>query len=88
MPAQNNTRGIVTYLLIAFAVAWSLWCIPLLFGLTLRSPSYFVFLLPGAFSPAIAALVVRKWITNEGFADAGLRLNFRRNKRYYLIAWL
>jgi membrane protease YdiL (CAAX protease family) len=89
MSAQNNTtKGIVAYLLIAFAMAWFFWCIPLLFGLTLRSPSYFVFLLPGAFSPAIAAVIVRKWITREGFADAGLRLNFRNNKRYYLIAWL
>jgi membrane protease YdiL (CAAX protease family) len=89
MSARNNTaRGVVAYLLIAFAMAWSFWCIPLLFGLTLSSPSYFLFLLPGAFSPAIAAVVVRKWITREGFADAGLRLNFHNNKRYYLIAWL
>ena len=88
MSAQNNTKGIVAYLLIAFTMAWSFWCIPLLFGLTLHSPSYFLFLLPGAFSPAIAAVVVRKWITREGFADAGLLLNFRKNKRYYLVAWL
>lgn len=44
--------------------------------------------MPDAFSPAIAAVIVRKWITREGFDDAGLRLNFRNNKRYYLIAWL
>jgi len=89
MSARNNTtKGIVAYILIAFAIAWSLWCIPLLFGLTLRSPSYFLFLLPGAFSPAIAAVIVRKWVTRESFADAGLRLNFRNNRPYYLIAWL
>jgi len=88
MSAQNSTRGIVVYLLIAFAMAWFFWCIPLLFGLTLRSPSYFLFLLSGAFSPAVAGVVVRKWVTHEGFSDAGLRLNFRNNRRYYLIAWL
>jgi len=89
MSARNNiTRGIIAYLLITFAMSWSFWCIPLLFGLTLRSPFYFLFLLPGAFSPAIAAVVVRKWITREGFADAGLVLNFRNKRRYYLIAWL
>ncbi len=89
MSARNNTtRGVVAYLLITFAMAWSLWCIPLLFRMTLRSPFYFLFLLPGAFSPAIAAVVVRRWITHEGFADAGLRLNFHYNKRYYFIAWL
>jgi membrane protease YdiL (CAAX protease family) len=89
MSAQNNTsKGIIAYLLIAFAMAWSFWCIPLLFGLTIRSPSYVMFLLPGAFSPAIAAVIVRRWVTGEGFTDVGLRLNFRKNKRYYLIAWL
>jgi hypothetical protein len=87
MSVQKNTpKGIFAYLLIAFAMAWSFWCIPLFFGLTLHSPSYF--LLPGAFSPAIAAVVARKWVTCEGFADAGLRLNFRNNKPYYLIALL
>lgn len=44
--------------------------------------------IPGAFAPAIAAIVVRKWITREGFADAGLRLNLRRGWPYYLFGWL
>jgi hypothetical protein len=69
-------------------MAWSFWCIPLLFGLTHRSPSYFLFLLPGAFSPAIAAVVVRKWVIREGFAGISLRLNFCNNRIHYLIAWL
>jgi membrane protease YdiL (CAAX protease family) len=85
---HSNSKGIVAYLLITFAISWSFWCVPLLFGLTIRSPFYSLFLLPGAFSPAIAAVIVRRWITREGFADAGLRLNFRRNRPYYLIAWL
>ncbi len=44
-------------------------------------------MLPVVFVPAIATFVVRKWITREGFADAGLRLNLRK-WRYYLVAWL
>jgi membrane protease YdiL (CAAX protease family) len=44
-------------------------------------------MLPGAFAPAVAALVVRKWITREGFADAGLGLNLRKWP-YYVVAWL
>ena len=43
-------------------------------------------ILPGALSPAVAAVVVRKWVTQEGFQDAGLRLNIDR-WRYYLAAW-
>lgn len=85
---NRKTRGVVSYILIAFGMAWAFWCAPLTFGLTLHSPFYILFLLPGAFAPAIAAIVVRKWVTREGLADAGLRLNLRKSWRYYLIAWL
>jgi membrane protease YdiL (CAAX protease family) len=43
--------------------------------------------LPSAFSPAFAAFVVRKWITREGFADAGLKIDVSK-WRYYLVGWL
>ena len=36
---------------------------------------------------AIAAVIVRRWITREGFADAALRINIRA-WRYYLVALL
>jgi membrane protease YdiL (CAAX protease family) len=39
------------------------------------------------FAPAIACFVVRKWITREGFGDAGLGLNLR-HWRLYLLAIL
>ncbi|MEW1718640.1 CPBP family intramembrane glutamic endopeptidase [Streptomyces sp. NPDC093109] len=41
-----------------------------------------------AFLPAIAAVVVRRWVTREGFADAGLALRLRHAWPYYLMAWL
>ena len=47
----------------------------------------YIYVLPGAFAPAFATIVVRKWITREGFGDAGLRLHLRK-WRYYLFAWL
>lgn len=71
--ASDRRKDIVAYLLIAFGMAWAFWCIPLAFGLTLRNAFYMLVLLPGAFAPAVAAIVVRKWVTREGFADAGLR---------------
>jgi membrane protease YdiL (CAAX protease family) len=43
---------------------------------------------PAAVAPAAAALVVRRWVTREGFADAGSRLRLRPAWRYYLLAWL
>jgi len=43
--------------------------------------------LPVAFCPAVGALVVRRWVTLEGFADAGLAPRLRGSWPRYLIAW-
>ncbi len=80
-------KGIAVYLLIAFAMAWVLWGTAWLMGMSPRSPLFQLAGLPGAFAPAVAAIVVRKWVTREGFADAGLRLNLRKWP-YYLCGWL
>ena len=85
---NSRTKGIVAYILIVFAMAWILWGVAIRLGLSLQSPLTQLVILPGAFSPAVAAFVVRKWITGEGFADAGLRLNLRAKWPYYLVAWL
>jgi membrane protease YdiL (CAAX protease family) len=70
-------------------MAWILWEIPMLVGLSpYKNVSFQFIAIPGAFSPAIAAFIVRKWITKEGFGDAGLHPNFRQGWKYYLIAWL
>ena len=84
---NSKTRGITVYLLIAFGIAWILWEIPLQLGISPRDLLFQLVALPGAFAPAAAAIIVRKWVTREGFADAGLRLNLRRWP-YYLVAWL
>jgi membrane protease YdiL (CAAX protease family) len=84
----TKTRGIVIYLLLTFGIAWLTWTLAFLFGLSATNPLFQLAALPGGFAPAIAALIVRLWITREGFADAGLRLNFRRRWPYYLFAWL
>ena len=82
-----KTKGVLSYLLLAFGVAWLLWEIPIRLGVSPRSPLFQLAALPGAFAPAISAIVVRRWITGEGFADAGLRLNLRKWP-YYVVAWL
>jgi hypothetical protein len=84
---NNTTKGIVSYLFIAFGMAWIIWEIPIRFGVSPRSPLFQLVVLPGGFAPAIAAIIVHKWITREGFADAGLRLNLRKWP-YYLVALL
>jgi membrane protease YdiL (CAAX protease family) len=82
-----RTKGIAWYLAISFGLAWASWEVAIRAGVTVSSPQFQLFALPGAFAPALAAVVVRKWITREGFADAGLGLHLRRWP-YYLFAWL
>lgn len=79
--------GVLSFLLLTFGIAWISWEVPFRLGMTMQSHLLQLVLLPGAFAPALAAIIVRKWITRDGFADAGLRPNFR-HWRYYLVAWL
>jgi membrane protease YdiL (CAAX protease family) len=83
---NNRGRGIVAYLVICFGLAWTLWTIPLLTAAD--GPLFQFTILPGAFAPAVAAFVVRRWVTGEGFADAGLNPRLRRGWRHYLFALL
>jgi hypothetical protein len=80
------TRGVVAYLLLVIGLAWStIFVARLLLGLSLDNS---LVQIPIAFSPAIAAVIVRRWITKEGFADAGLVPRLRSGWAYYLVAWL
>jgi membrane protease YdiL (CAAX protease family) len=84
---ESRTKGIVVFIAIAFGMAWAgMFAAPLLFGLSLVNP--LVQLAGIAFTPAIAAFIVRKWVTREGFADAGMRPRIREHWRLYLAAWL
>ena len=80
-------RGVVWFVTIAFGLAWGWWELVIRSGVSVLSWQFQLYVLPGAFAPAIAAIVVRAWITREGFADAGLAINVRQ-WRYYLLAWL
>ena len=85
---MNNRKGVIAFLLIAFGIAWINWEILARLPGLFSKPQYaLIAIVPGAFAPAIAAFIVRKWITREGFADAGFRLNLRKWP-YYLVAWL
>ncbi len=75
---SSKNKGIAAYLLITFGMAWILWEVPIQLGLSPHNPLFQLAVLPGAFAPATAAFVVRKWITKEGFSDAGLRPNLNK----------
>jgi membrane protease YdiL (CAAX protease family) len=83
---NSHRKGIVAYLLIAFGLAWAgfetIYRVKGLSKVTVLAPVAL-----SAYAPAIACFIVRKWVTREGFADAGLRLHLRKWP-YYLVAWL
>ncbi|WP_238011620.1 CPBP family intramembrane glutamic endopeptidase [Dactylosporangium sp. AC04546] len=80
-----RTRGVLWFLLIAFGAAWGAIAATRALGVRLDNP---LAQLPVAFAPALAAIVVRRFVTREGFGDAGLALRLRPARRYYLLAWL
>ncbi|MFF4696761.1 CPBP family intramembrane glutamic endopeptidase [Streptomyces chattanoogensis] len=81
-----KNKGLATFLAITFAGSW-LWLLIAHFGLGLSALNPLL-QLPYCCMPAIAALIVRRWATREGFADAGLRLRLKDSWPYYLAAWL
>lgn len=70
-----NRKGLVSFLLISFLIAWLGIGIGWLLGIrplpeTAGFAEQLVFLavtLPTSFAPALACFAVRKWITKEGF---------------------
>lgn len=83
-----RVKSIVVFLLITFGVSWSVWGVAWLLGLLNTSVTGQIIVAAGAFAPALASLIVRKWVTREGFADAGLRPHLIKKLPYYLFAWL
>jgi membrane protease YdiL (CAAX protease family) len=87
MPAMTSrTRGVLAFLVIAFASAWiGMFGARLVLGLSLVNP---LVQLSFALTPAVAGVIVRRWVTREGFGDAGLALRLTSEWPYYLAAWL
>ena len=81
-------KGIPTFLLITFGGTWSVWGMAWLLGIFNTSVSGQALVAVGAFAPALATFIVRKWVTREGFADAGLHPHLIKKLPYYLFAWL
>ena len=80
-------KAIFWFLAISFLPAWITWEIAIASGVDVLSWQMQLFLVPGAFCPALATFVVRKWITREGFDDLTLRFGSNR-WFFYVLAWL
>ncbi|ADD40338.1 CPBP family intramembrane glutamic endopeptidase [Stackebrandtia nassauensis] len=82
----TRAKGLTWFLVISFVVTWT-WILAAyyLFDMSLAEPLPQIGM---AFTPALAAIVVRAWITREGFGDAGLAFRWRQCWWLYLAAWL
>ena len=83
-PPDIRRRGVTWFLAIAFAGSWLPWFGVSALGGSLDDPV--TQLLTAAFLPALAACIVRRWVTGQGFARSGLRLDLRSSWRYCLAA--
>lgn len=81
----QKQRGVIAFVAISYLLAWLLW-MPIVFQPALLGKvSGQLLIMPGAMAPAIAAFIVRRWITREGFADARLGVRLR-GWRYFVLA--
>jgi hypothetical protein len=80
-------RAVGAFLALSFGLAWTAEGIALARGVRFSSltPASTGLLAAVMFTPAIAAFIIRRFITREGFTTAGLR---RGPWRPYLIIWL
>src|SRR5215469_1445406 len=85
---RGSKKGVLLFLFITFGITWGVWGLARVLGVLNTGPSGQIIVALGAFGPAIAAIIVRRLVTREGFADAGLRLHLRHGWPYYLFAWL
>ncbi|MEU6265272.1 CPBP family intramembrane glutamic endopeptidase [Saccharopolyspora shandongensis] len=84
-PKTSRRQGVLAFVLLTFGISWASMFAAALPGFSLANP---LAQLPAAMGPAVAAIIVRRWVTREGFGDAGLRLRLRGNWHHYLAAWL
>ena len=84
---RANWRGILWFLTLCFGATWGIEIIALARGirfatLTLATTIMLALIM---WIPAVSAFIVRRWITREGFASAGLRLGPWRPYLYVLL---
>jgi len=84
---RDESKAIAWFLVIAFGGAWVIWIAPKVLGIPLSGQAFKAAILPGTFAPAIAAIIVCKFITKDGLGTLGLKPNLRR-WRYYVLALL
>lgn len=83
----HRTGPVAAFLALTFGASWTIEIV----SAFLPGPLPMRLVLSGALAmlcPAVAAFLVRGPLYQEGFCDAGLRLNLRSAWRVYLAAYL
>ena len=79
-----NRRGVLAFLTLTALLSWPWWFLEhVVLGWSMVNP---LVQLPTAFAPALAAIIVRRWVTGERDVSSAPRL--RQSWRWYLAAWL
>jgi uncharacterized membrane protein YhaH (DUF805 family) len=86
-PASVNWRGIAWFLAICLGLTWSIEITALARGIRFAVLTIATTILVALVMliPAISALIVRRWITREGFASANLRIGPLKPYLYVLL---
>ena len=86
-----NRRSLLTFLLIAFGLAWLLFCIPLAFKTVPQTPTYLaavqICFAAAMWAPGLGAICATRLVERQPVIRT-LRLNTLGRKRFYLIAWV
>ena len=84
-----NRKSLTTFFLVAFGLAWILFCIPLTFK---NNPETYptvwqICFMLAMWAPGLGAFFATRLVEKQPIIST-LRLNTLGNKRYYFIAWL
>jgi membrane protease YdiL (CAAX protease family) len=85
---MNNSKSLVTFLVIAFVIAWILFLVPLAFSAadpTTKQLITTTFFALAMWAPGIAAIITTLFVEKQPISS--LRLNTLGPKRFYLWAW-
>jgi membrane protease YdiL (CAAX protease family) len=85
-----NRKSLIIFLLITFGLAWTLFCIPLMFKNDPQSTNYLVVwqvcFMAAMWAPGLGAIFATRLVEKQPVIKT-LRLNTLGSKRFYLIAW-
>lgn len=66
---NREKRGTISFIAITFGITFFMAFLLEYLNITPADPLFMIYALPSGIAPAIAAILVRKWITKEGFND-------------------